>query len=134
MQRDKIEKRKAAENKLSSLRKVMEEEKLSGLIFYSSGQLSMLEVNTVLWISGVLPMGPNTGVVLAGSGDPTLIISLPWDEGRVREQSWIEDLRIADRFVAELVIVPPNTLPRFELKARRFFGLRVFNLCPSHGS
>lgn len=102
MQRDKIEKRKPTENKLSSLRKVMEEEKLSGLIFYSSGQLSMLEVNPVLWISGVLPMGPNTGVVLAGSGDPTLIISLPWDEGRVREQSWIEDLRIADRFVAEL--------------------------------
>ena len=77
MQRDKIEKRKPTENKLSSLRKVMEEEKLSGLIFYSSGQLSMLEVNPVLWISGVLPMGPNTGVVLAGSGDPTLIISLP---------------------------------------------------------
>ena len=47
-------------------------------------------------------MGTDTGVVLTGSGDTTMIISLPWDEGRVREQSWIEDLRIADRFVAEL--------------------------------
>ena len=47
-------------------------------------------------------MGPNTGVVLAGSGDPTLIISLPWDEGRVREQSWIGDVRVADRFVEKV--------------------------------
>ncbi|MEK6600877.1 MAG: M24 family metallopeptidase, partial [Candidatus Binatota bacterium] len=53
----------------------------------------------VLWISGVLPMGPNTAVFLTESGAATMVISLPWDQGRVRERSWIKDIRAADRFV-----------------------------------
>ncbi len=77
----------------------MEQEKLSALFFYSTGQLSMLEVNPVLWISGVLPMGPHTGVLVTESGDATMLISLPWDQGRVRERTWIPEVRVADRFV-----------------------------------
>jgi Xaa-Pro aminopeptidase len=90
------------QQKIDRLREAMEREKLSGLLFYSSGQLSMLEVNAVLWISGVLPIGPNTGVLLRPSGEATMIISVPWDEGRVREQTWIEDVRVADSFVQEV--------------------------------
>lgn len=85
--------------KVDSLRKAMKEEGLSAMLFYSTGQLSMLEVNPVLWISGVLPMGPNTGVLLTGSGDATMVISLPWDQGRVQERTWIRDVRVTDRFV-----------------------------------
>lgn len=84
--------------KVDSLRKAMKQEGLSALLFYSGGQLSMLEVNAVLWISGVLPMGPHTGVLVSDSGDPTVLISLPWDQGRVREKTWIEDVRVVDRF------------------------------------
>lgn len=85
--------------KIRSLQEAMKREKLPALLFYSTGQLSMLEVNPVLWISGVLPMGPNTAVFLTESGAATMLISLPWDEGRVRERSWIKDIRVADRFV-----------------------------------
>jgi Xaa-Pro aminopeptidase len=88
--------------KVDALRNAMEREKLSALLFYSSGQLSMLEVNAVLWISGVLPMGPNTVVVLRRSGEASMIIGLPWDEGRVRDRTWIADVRVADNFVAEI--------------------------------
>jgi Xaa-Pro aminopeptidase len=80
----------------------MDREKLSALLFYSSGQLSMLEVNAVLWISGVVPMGPHTAVLLRRSGEATMIISIPWDEGRVRDQTWIDDVRVADAFVSEI--------------------------------
>lgn len=85
--------------KIRSLQEAMKREKLPALLFYSTGQLSMLEVNPVLWISGVLPMGPNTAVFLTESGAATMVISLPWDQGRVRERSWIKDIRAADRFV-----------------------------------
>jgi Xaa-Pro aminopeptidase len=80
----------------------MERENLSALLFYSSGQLSMLEVNAVLWISGVLPMGPNTAVVLRQSGAASMVISLPWDEGRVRAATWIDDVRVAGSLAGEI--------------------------------
>lgn len=88
--------------KIRSLQEAMKREKLPALLFYSTGQLSMLEVNPVLWISGVLPMGPNTAVLITDSGAATMVISLPWDQGRVRERSWIKDIRVADRFVEGL--------------------------------
>lgn len=89
----------AFRQKIESLRKAMKEEKLSALLFYSSGQLSMLEINPVLWISGVLPMGPNTGVLVTDSGAASILISLPWDQGRVRERTWIGDVRVSPEFV-----------------------------------
>lgn len=85
--------------KIGSLKEAMEREKLSALLFYSSGQLSMLEVNAVLWISGVLPIGPNTAVLLRASGQATMIISDSWDEARVRDQTWIDDVQVSDGFV-----------------------------------
>jgi Xaa-Pro dipeptidase len=88
--------------KLDSLIQVMEREKLSALLFYSSGQLSMLEVNAVLWISGVLPIGPNTAVLLRRSGEATMIISDSWDEGRVRDRTWIADVQTSDSFVEKI--------------------------------
>jgi Xaa-Pro aminopeptidase len=88
--------------KVAAVQSAMDREKLSALLFYSSGQLSMLEVNAVLWISGVVPMGPHTAVLLRRSGEATMIISIPWDEGRVRDQTWIDDVRVADVFVSEI--------------------------------
>lgn len=88
--------------KVRSLRQAMKERKLSALLFYSTGQLSMLEVNPVLWISGVLPIGPHTGALLTESGEATMLISLSWDLGRVKAQSWIQEIRIAERFVEEV--------------------------------
>lgn len=85
--------------KLKSLQETMKREGLAALLFYSTGQLSMLEVNPVLWISGVLPMGQDTGVLITQAGDAAIVISLSWDLGRVRRQSWIEEIRVADRFV-----------------------------------
>lgn len=85
--------------KVRSLREAMKEQDLSALLFYSTGQLSMLEVNPVLWISGVLPMGPDTGVLLTESGEATMVIGLPWDQGRVRERSWIQQVRVTQRFI-----------------------------------
>lgn len=85
--------------KLRSLREAMKRDGLSALLFYSTGQLSMLEVNPVLWISGLLPMGPNTAVLVTESGDAAMLISLPWDQGRVQRQTWIHDVRVAERFV-----------------------------------
>lgn len=88
----------AFRQKIESVRKAMKQEGLSAMLFYSPGQLSMLEVNAVLWISGVLPMGPDTAVLLRDSGEPTMLVSLSWDLGRVREKTWIEDVRVVDRF------------------------------------
>ena len=92
----------AMRRRVDALKEAMKREGLSGLLFYSSGQLSMLEVNAVLWISGVVPVGPNTGVLLGPSGDATMIVSNSWDEGRVRAGTWIDDVRVADDFVKEL--------------------------------
>lgn len=88
--------------KVRSLREAMKERNLSALLFYSTGQLSMLEVNPVLWISGVLPMGDHTGVLLTESGEAAMVIGLSWDFGRVRNQTWIEDLRVSERFTEEI--------------------------------
>src|SRR3989304_7375051 len=88
----------AFRKKVAALREAMRRDGLSGLLFYSSGQLSMLEVNAVLWISGVLPMGPHTGVFLGASGEASILVSLPWDVGRVKEKTWIEDVRVVDGF------------------------------------
>ncbi len=85
--------------KLRSLQEAMKREKLSALLFYSTGQLSMLEVNPVLWISGVLPMGAHTAVLLRDSAEATMVITLSWDLGRVKEKTWVEDVRVVDRFV-----------------------------------
>ena len=87
------------QTKVSAICAAMKEQGMAGMLFYSSGQLSMLEVNAVLWISGVLPMGANTGVLLRPSGEATMIISNSWDEGRVREQTWIDDVQVAGSFV-----------------------------------
>ena len=88
--------------KIDLLRDAMEREGLCALLLYSSGQLSMLEVNAVLWLSGVLPMGPNTAVLLRPAGAATMILSLAWDQGRVREQTWIEEIHVGDNFVTEI--------------------------------
>lgn len=98
MQPDRSPNAAAFDGKVRSLREAMREQKLSALLFYSTGQLSMLEVNPVLWISGLLPMGPHTGVLLTAAGEATMLISLAWDEGRARERTWIEDVRVTDRF------------------------------------
>lgn len=79
--------------KLEALRQAAREEGLGGLILYSSGQLSMLEVNPVLWISGYLPMGAHSLVLVSEKSEPTLLLSLPWDLGRAKRQSWIEDVQ-----------------------------------------
>lgn len=92
----------AFRRKIDALKDVMEREKLSALLFYSSGQLSMLEVNAVLWISGVLPIGPNTAVLVRPSGQATMIISDSWDEARVRDQTWIDDVQVGDDFVKKV--------------------------------
>lgn len=84
--------------KVESLKEAMKRDGLAALLFYSTGQLSMLEVNPVLWIAGALPIGPHTGVLLTSAGEAVMIISLSWDLGRVRRQSWIEDVRASDRF------------------------------------
>jgi Xaa-Pro dipeptidase len=90
------------QRKIDSLKEAMARENLSAMLFYSSGQLSMLEVNAVLWLSGVIPMGPNTAILLRPSGEATMIISLSWDEGRVRERTWIGEIRMADNVVGEI--------------------------------
>lgn len=95
-------KREAFQRKIDALKEVMARDKLAATICYSSGQLSMLEVNAVLWLSGVMPMGPNTAVLLLPTGAATMIISLPWDQGRVRQQTWVEDVRVADNFAGEI--------------------------------
>lgn len=92
----------AFRRKIDSLKDVMKREKLSALLFYSSGQLSLLEVNAALWISGVLPIGPNTGVLLRPSGEATMIISDSWDEGRVRDRTWIDNVLVSDDFVKKV--------------------------------
>ena len=107
MQPDRSPNAAAFDGKVRSLREAMREQKLSALLFYSTGQLSMLEVNPVLWISGLLPMGPHTGVLVTDAGDATMLIGLAWDEGRARERTWIEDVRVTDRFaetVKELAV------------------------------
>jgi len=92
----------AFQRKINALKEAMAREKLAAMLFYSSGQMSMLEVNAALWLSGVMPMGPNTAILLRPTGEATMIITLPWDEGRVRGQSWIKEIRVADDFVGEI--------------------------------
>ena len=95
------ERKHSFEAKLKSVREAMAKEGLAALLFYSTGQLSMLEVNPVLWISGALPIGANTGVLITDS-PAAIVVSRSWDVGRVRSQSWIEEIQVADGFVASV--------------------------------
>lgn len=88
------------EGKLAALRSAMKDKGLAALLLYSSGQLSMLEVNAVRWLSGLLPMGPSTGILVPASGEPTLVSTLGWDQGRIRRESAVRDIRCRDDFVA----------------------------------
>jgi len=99
--------RDAVRRKIDALKEIMAREHFAAMLFYSSGQLSMLEVNAALWLSGVMPMGPNTAILLRPTGEAAMIISLPWDEGRVRAQSWIDDIHVADNVtggIGELLV------------------------------
>jgi Xaa-Pro dipeptidase len=88
--------------KLEALVEAMEREDLAALVFYSTGQLSMLEVNPVLWISGALPMGPHTAVLWTRAGQAALLSTLPWDLERLRRATWIPDVRSAKGFIGAL--------------------------------
>src|SRR3970040_2125608 len=115
----------AFRQKTDSLKQAMAREKLSAMLFYSSGQLSMLEVNAVLWLSGVTPMGPNSAVLVRPSGEATMIISLPWDDGRVREQTGIEEIRVADNVVGEI----GNLLVKHGIRGD--IGIAGYNFMPA---
>lgn len=90
------------EAKVARLTEAMKKEGLAAVLLYSSGQLSMLEVNPVLWLSGVLPMGPDTAVLVTAQGDSTHVMSLAWDQERVGRNSRVRDVRLGEGFVDKI--------------------------------
>ena len=66
---------------------------LDGLIIYSNGTCNILGPKYIYYFAEFRPMGPNNAVVISKNGDILLLVEPEWDVSRVRNHSWIKDVR-----------------------------------------
>src|SRR5262249_54497247 len=84
------------ERRRSAVREAMRAQGLELLIAYGSGRHSFLAMNPAWYLSGFKQIGRHMAVVLPADGEPSLIMTPPWDLTRARERSTIADVVAAD--------------------------------------
>jgi Xaa-Pro aminopeptidase len=71
--------------RIKRVQDVMAERGYGGLIIYYGAQHNMLRLDPILLLADFRSLGP-CALLLAASGEPTLILSPPWDLARAREE------------------------------------------------
>jgi len=100
--------------KLDEAVRLMRARVLDGLVVYSDGTCNILRASYLQYFSDVAPMGPHNAAVVSSGGRVTLIVQPPWDVGRARRRSWIDDVRGVDNFPDAL----SDALRRLEIAGR----------------
>ncbi len=89
--------------KLKKALSLMAQKDLEGLIIYSGGTCSILRPSYLYYFSEFKPMGPRNAAIISKSGDIILLVEPRWDAVRVKEKSWIQDVRGSSDFVKDLL-------------------------------
>jgi len=84
--------------KLNEATRLMREGGLAGLVIYSDGTCNILRASALRYFADVAPMGPNAAAVVSADGRVTLLVQPSWDADRVKQRTWIDDVRGADEF------------------------------------
>lgn len=78
------------------VRAAMRAADLELLIAYGSGRHTFLAMNPAWYLSGLRQLGRHMAVLLPLEGEPTLVMSPPWDLARARERATIADVVATD--------------------------------------
>ena len=82
--------------RLDRVQAAMRERGLGGLVLYSSGQHNMLRMDEVHYLSDFRGIGVHTVLLMPPSGEPTLLLTPPWEAHRAREAVWFESVEAVD--------------------------------------
>ena len=109
---DSLERRRAA------VRAAMQAAGIDLLIAYGSGRHTFLAMNPAWYLSAFKQVGRHMAVLLPQEGEPTLVMTPPWDLPRAQERSTIADVVVTtdDAFLGTVAE---------RLRARRLLGQRT---------
>jgi Xaa-Pro aminopeptidase len=97
--------------KLNEAIRLIDERGLAGLVIYSDGTCNILRASYLRYFAEVAPMGPNAAAVVSADGRVTLLVQPAWDTNRVKQKTWIDDVRGADDFARALA----DAVPRLQM-------------------
>ena len=80
-------------NRISRVRQAMGEQGLKHLLVFDSGRHNFLRMNYVAYLTDCINVGPETVLLLPLEEAPILFVSPAWDIPRVKDESWVTDVR-----------------------------------------
>ena len=90
------------DNRMSTVRRAMREQKLDTLLVYDSGRHNFLRMNYVAYLTDFIAIGPATILLVPLEDSPALFLSPAWDIPRAREESAVADVRPMNEIWARL--------------------------------
>ena len=92
----------SAHIKLDKAVRAIGERGLDGLIVYSNGSCDILAPKYLHYFAEFRPMGRNNAALVAKDGRTALVVEPQWDVLRVKQKSWIGDVRGSADFSDDL--------------------------------
>ncbi|MGE5302191.1 MAG: M24 family metallopeptidase, partial [Alphaproteobacteria bacterium] len=80
-------------NRISRVRQAMGEQGLKHLLAFDSGRHNFLRMNYVAYLTDCINVGPEAVLLLPLEEAPILFVSPAWDVPRVKDESWVTDVR-----------------------------------------
>ena len=80
-------------NRLAKVRRGMHENKLQNLVVFDSGRHNFLRMNYVAYLTDFINVGPETVLLVPLEEAPILFVSPAWDIPRVKDESWVTNVR-----------------------------------------
>jgi Xaa-Pro aminopeptidase len=80
-------------NRIAKVRRGMREKNLQNLVVFDSGRHNFLRINYVAYLSDIINIGPEAVLLVPLEEAPILFISPAWDIPRVKDESWVTDVR-----------------------------------------
>ncbi|HEY7065475.1 MAG TPA: Xaa-Pro peptidase family protein [Chloroflexota bacterium] len=80
------------ERRRAAVRAAMQAADLELLIAYGSGRHTFLAMNPAWYLTGFRQMGRHMALLLPLAGEPTLVMTPPWDLPRARERATVADV------------------------------------------
>jgi Xaa-Pro dipeptidase len=96
-------------NRITKVREGMREHELQNLVVFDSGRHNFLRMNYVAYLTDCINVGPETVLLLPLEEAPILFVSTPWDIPRVKDESWVTDVRPFREFWSHLPKVSGET-------------------------
>ncbi|HEX9147066.1 MAG TPA: Xaa-Pro peptidase family protein [Candidatus Binatia bacterium] len=88
-----MEDRQEYTTRVSQVRQAMGEQGLKTLLVFDSGRHNFLRMNYVAYLTDFINVGPETILLVPLEEVPILFVSPVWDIPRVKDESWVTDVR-----------------------------------------